>query len=100
MKTSAAEICVKVHKSVASMSVRFWEEARRRYYSTPSSYMELIKLYSKMLKDNKKEFMSNRYAILQLSLLLLGFFVCNKKMFGIDCTTIDNNLTVILDNSV
>ncbi|XP_035825271.1 dynein heavy chain 6, axonemal [Aplysia californica] len=60
LKDKVAQICVDIHKSIASMSVRFWEEARRRYYSTPSSYMELIKLYSKMLKDNKREFMSNR----------------------------------------
>ncbi|CAL1542606.1 unnamed protein product [Lymnaea stagnalis] len=60
LKERVANICVGIHKSIADMSVRFWEETRRRYYSTPSSYMELIRLYARMLKDNKMEFMDNR----------------------------------------
>ncbi|XP_059157269.1 dynein axonemal heavy chain 6-like [Physella acuta] len=60
LKERASHICVGIHKSVAETSIKFWEETRRRYYSTPSSYMELIRLYSRMLKDNKQEFMNNR----------------------------------------
>ncbi|KAH9496161.1 Dynein heavy chain 6, axonemal [Bulinus truncatus] len=60
LKEKAAHICVGIHKTISEMSVRFWEEARRRYYSTPSSYMELIRLYSRMLKENKEEFMNNK----------------------------------------
>ncbi|CAG5136729.1 unnamed protein product, partial [Candidula unifasciata] len=55
-----AQICVEIHKSISYMSRRFWEESRRHYYSTPSSYMELIRLYSRMLADNKQEFTHNR----------------------------------------
>ncbi|RUS88172.1 hypothetical protein EGW08_004069 [Elysia chlorotica] len=60
LKSRAAKICVDIHKSISKMSVRFWEEARRKYYSTPTSYMELIRLYSRMLRDNKNEFINNR----------------------------------------
>ncbi|GFO34548.1 dynein heavy chain 1, axonemal, partial [Plakobranchus ocellatus] len=60
LKSRAARICVSIHKSISAMSVRYWEEARRKYYSTPTSYMELIRLYSRMLRDNKSEFINNR----------------------------------------
>nr|KAI8735296.1 dynein heavy chain 6; axonemal-like [Biomphalaria glabrata] len=60
LKEKVAHICVGIHKTISEMSGRYWEEARRRYYSTPSSYMELIKLYSRMLKENKDEFMNNK----------------------------------------
>nr|CAD7569446.1 unnamed protein product [Timema californicum] len=40
-----ALICVTIHESVSKMTVRFYEEMRRHYYTTPSSYLELLKLY-------------------------------------------------------
>ncbi|CAB0031813.1 unnamed protein product [Trichogramma brassicae] len=42
---SLASICVLMHESVEAMTVRFFEEMRRRYYTTPSSYLDLLKLY-------------------------------------------------------
>ncbi|XP_069668946.1 dynein axonemal heavy chain 6 isoform X3 [Periplaneta americana] len=48
-----ANVCVTMHKSVAKGTVRFYEEMRRHYYTTPSSYLELIKLYKAMLEDKK-----------------------------------------------
>lgn len=57
-----AHICVAVHKSVAETGPRYWQEMRRHYYVTPSSYMEQIRLYARMLRDNKREFVSNRFA--------------------------------------
>lgn len=32
------------------MTDRFFEEMKRHYYTTPSSYLELLKMYEKMLK--------------------------------------------------
>ena len=46
------------------MAVKYWDEMRRHYYSTPSSYMELIRLYSKLLRENKTEFMNNKLVII------------------------------------
>ena len=31
------------------MTHRFYAEVRRRYYTTPSSYLELLKLYTSLL---------------------------------------------------
>jgi dynein heavy chain len=50
---------------VTHATIRFYEEMRRHYYTTPSSYLELIKLYKTMLEkkkdklDNKKDKISN-----------------------------------------
>ncbi|CAH1104335.1 unnamed protein product, partial [Psylliodes chrysocephalus] len=52
--TKLANICVIIHESVELMTVRFYVEMRRYYYTTPSSYLELIKLY-KILMDLKQE---------------------------------------------
>ncbi|KAK7488391.1 hypothetical protein BaRGS_00020365, partial [Batillaria attramentaria] len=60
LKERAAHICVAVHKSVVETGSRYWVEVRRHLYATPSSYMELIRLYARMLRDNKREFVSNR----------------------------------------
>lgn len=53
-------ICVSIHKSVETEALRFWEEIRRRYYTTPSSYLEFIKVYSNMLHSNNAKFENNR----------------------------------------
>ncbi|XP_049813740.1 dynein axonemal heavy chain 6 [Schistocerca nitens] len=44
-------MCVTIHESVAQMTVRFYNEMRRYYYTTPSSYLELLKLYLTMLQN-------------------------------------------------
>ena len=66
-----AHICVAVHKSVVETGTRYWQEVRRRLYATPSSYMELITLYARMLRDNKRKFVSNRQR-LQMGLTTLS----------------------------
>lgn len=37
------------------MSQRFYSEMRRHYYTTPSSYLELIKLFLGLLDKKQKE---------------------------------------------
>lgn len=49
-----SKMCVEIHTSVSSMAKRFYEELRRYYYTTPTSYLELINLYLRMLSDKKK----------------------------------------------
>ncbi|CAH1791320.1 unnamed protein product [Owenia fusiformis] len=64
VKIDVAKVCVDIHNSIGETATRFWEEMRRRYYTTPSSYMELIKIYTNMLRDNRKELMDNRHRLL------------------------------------
>jgi len=47
-------MCMEIHTSVSEMAERFYNELKRRYYTTPTSYLELINLYLAVL-DNKKQ---------------------------------------------
>jgi dynein heavy chain, axonemal len=43
-------MCVHVHNSVIEYSDSFYSELRRKNYVTPTSYLELLKLYIEMMK--------------------------------------------------
>lgn len=45
------------------MTERFYNEMRRHYYTTPSSYLELLKLYKNMLYEKKQLIMKIRERI-------------------------------------
>jgi dynein heavy chain, axonemal len=45
MLDKVCEMCVMIHTNVADMAERFFGELRRRYYTTPTSYLELLSLY-------------------------------------------------------
>ncbi|XP_055549943.1 dynein axonemal heavy chain 6 [Wyeomyia smithii] len=40
-----AQVCVMMHESVENMSEKFYREMRRYYYTTPSSYLQLLNQY-------------------------------------------------------
>ncbi|XP_066151500.1 dynein axonemal heavy chain 6 [Euwallacea fornicatus] len=48
-----SRVSVTIHESVEKMTGRFYQEMKRHCYTTPSSYLELIKLYKEMLQDRK-----------------------------------------------
>ncbi|OXA50744.1 Dynein heavy chain 6, axonemal [Folsomia candida] len=58
-----AEVSVFVHESVTSMAARYYEEMRRRFYTTPSSYLELINLYGTMLKEQRDKILQGKARI-------------------------------------
>ena len=45
-----SSICVKMHNSVIDKSEVFYDELKRRSYVTPTSYLELMKLYIELMK--------------------------------------------------
>ena len=47
---NVCKMCVEIHLSVSDKSEVFYQELRRKNYTTPTSYLELIKLYIKLLK--------------------------------------------------
>nr|XP_046259789.1 dynein axonemal heavy chain 6 isoform X2 [Scatophagus argus] len=55
LKQSFSAMCVEIHISVTEMAERFYSELRRRYYTTPTSYLELINLYLSMLEDKRQQ---------------------------------------------
>ncbi|KAG8512932.1 Dynein heavy chain 6, axonemal [Galemys pyrenaicus] len=60
LKEKLSLMCVNVHLSVSTMAERYYTELRRRYYTTPTSYLELINLYLYMLTEKKKQLVSAR----------------------------------------
>lgn len=43
-------VCVIMHKSIEEASEKYYKEVKRHYYTTPSSYLELLKQYHSLLK--------------------------------------------------
>ncbi|XP_030047949.1 dynein axonemal heavy chain 6 [Microcaecilia unicolor] len=60
MKDKFSHMCVEIHLSVTEMAERFYTELRRYYYTTPTSYLELINLYLSMLDEKRKQLVSAR----------------------------------------
>ncbi|KAM4809142.1 dynein axonemal heavy chain 6 [Rhinophrynus dorsalis] len=60
MKDRFCEMCVEIHMSVTAMAEQYYTELRRRYYTTPTSYLELINLYLSMLGEKRKQLVSAR----------------------------------------
>ncbi|XP_005385504.1 PREDICTED: dynein heavy chain 6, axonemal [Chinchilla lanigera] len=60
LKEKLSLMCVNVHLSVSQMADRYYAELRRRYYTTPTSYLELINLYLSMLTEKRKQLVSAR----------------------------------------
>ena len=54
-KEQLGNICVEIHNSVTKKSRDFELELRRKNYTTPTSYLELIKLYLDMLTLQQKK---------------------------------------------
>lgn len=54
-KEQLGNICVEIHSSVTKKSRDFELELRRKNYTTPTSYLELIKLYLDMLTLQQKK---------------------------------------------
>jgi dynein heavy chain len=55
LKEKIARMCVEIHASVGQLAKKFWVELRRRYYTTPTSYLELINIYISMLSEKRRE---------------------------------------------
>lgn len=53
-------MCVKIHQSVAEKSLQFKAELSRHNYVTPTSYLELLGLFSTMVKQKKTEISTQR----------------------------------------
>jgi hypothetical protein len=70
---------------VVHTTVRFCEEMRRHYYTTPSNYLELIKLYKTMLEERKdklnktKDRISNGLQVIFTGLTLTK--ICDIKAY-------------------
>lgn len=60
VKSGLAEMCMKIHISVEEAADRFYESLRRRIYTTPKSYLDLISLYLQKLDEKRNDFHQNK----------------------------------------
>ncbi|KAL0216159.1 hypothetical protein P9112_008343 [Eukaryota sp. TZLM1-RC] len=59
-----ARVCVEIHESVVQSSELFFQRLRRRYYVTPTSYLELLQSYSRLLAEKREEIGQTRDKLL------------------------------------
>lgn len=60
VRKGLAEMCMNIHTSVDKKSEDFFDSLRRRIYTTPKSYLDLISLYSKLLEIKREESQLNK----------------------------------------
>jgi dynein heavy chain len=60
MRHKISEMCVHIHSGVSTTAARMSAEIKRRYYTTPTSYLELINLFISMLDKKRGEYESVR----------------------------------------
>ena len=60
LKEPLANMCVEIHTSVTDMAEVFYDALKRRYYTTPTSYLELINVYLSMLNAKRKQLVLQR----------------------------------------
>ena len=57
---SQVKVCVDVHQSVAAKSKQFLAELSRHNYVTPTSYLELLGTFGKLLRLKMNEISTHR----------------------------------------
>ena len=60
LKEPLSNMCVEIHTSVTEMAEVFYDALKRRYYTTPTSYLELINVYLNMLGVKRKQLVLQR----------------------------------------
>jgi len=60
VRSNLAEMCMIIHTSVETISEQFFNELRRRVYTTPKSYLDLISLYLNIFDKKRVEVNANR----------------------------------------
>ncbi len=55
VKQELCQMCIKIHTDVRNAATRFDTEMRRKVYITPKSYLDLMELYKKLLRERRKE---------------------------------------------
>lgn len=60
VRHSLSEMCMVIHTSVEEEADLFYAELRRKVYTTPKSYLDLINLYLNTLDSKRYEYNINR----------------------------------------
>ncbi|VDO76393.1 unnamed protein product, partial [Schistosoma mattheei] len=71
LKESISKLSTDIHLSVSEAAVRFYNELKRHYYTTPTSYLELLGLYMTIeLTDGRDKFRNGLNKILETNDLI------------------------------
>jgi dynein heavy chain len=60
LRDACVSMCITFHKSSMDLAARFWNELRRYYYTTPTSYLEMITTFKTLLAEKRKETLAAR----------------------------------------
>lgn len=60
VKDNLSTMCVHVHESVSVFTEKFYQLMRRRVYTTPKSYLDLVDCYKSLLIKKRDQLMNNR----------------------------------------
>ena len=60
IRTSISEMCMQIHTSVEEESEVFYNQLRRKIYTTPKSYLDLINLYLSSIEVKRTEYTTNK----------------------------------------
>jgi dynein heavy chain len=63
VRSALSEMCMQIHTSVEESADNFYGELRRRIYTTPKSYLDLINLYLNTLDVKRVEYNTNRHRL-------------------------------------
>jgi len=55
IRSNLAEMCMMIHTTVEEKANEFFEKLRRKVYTTPKSYLDLIHLYVSSLELKREE---------------------------------------------
>ena len=55
VRAGLVEMCKEVHISAGELAVRFDQQLKRKVYTTPKSYLDLINLYIQTLEEKREE---------------------------------------------
>ena len=65
VRESLARMCMLIHTTVEEKADKFYDELRRRVYTTPKSYLDLISLYLNTLENKRAELNAEKNRLAQ-----------------------------------
>ena len=60
VRPAIAKMCVEIHTAVSSAAEDFYSQLRRKYYTTPKSFLDLVNLYIKLLEEKRNQLGTQR----------------------------------------
>ena len=56
IKEKISKVCVHIHMTLIKIISKYYDDHKKYYYVTPSSYIDLLKTFGKIFEMNKNEY--------------------------------------------